>query len=141
MCAGCDRFPARPLPSPASSTLLVMRFLWGKKDLILTHKQPWTPWALTYLLEIDDSKSSVPAEVILYNALKSSRPNRIAIQDSDVQVYSNCYFIAIALYFHTFFFHFQEEFVNQIKTDEIYFKDGRNFPVLHSHFVMTHKES
>ena len=60
-----------------------------KKDAILAHKKPWTPWALTYLLEIDDSKSAVPAELILYKALKASAPNRIAIQDADVQVYCN----------------------------------------------------
>ena len=58
-----------------------------KQHLILAHKKPWTPWALTYLLEIDDSESAVPAEVILYKALKASRTNRIGIQNAIVQVY------------------------------------------------------
>ena len=58
-----------------------------KKDAILAHSKPWTPWALTYLLEIDDSKTLLPAELILYKALKASAPNRIAIQDAAVQVY------------------------------------------------------
>ena len=35
----------------------------------------------------------------------------------------------------------QEEFVNQTKAGEIFFKDGREFPGLHSRFVMTHKTS
>ena len=35
----------------------------------------------------------------------------------------------------------QEEFVNQTKSGVIYFKDGREFPGLHSRFVMVHKES
>ena len=60
----------------------------SKKELILAHKKPWTPWALTYLLEIDDSQSLVPAEVILYKTLKASRPARHAIQNVFVQV--NC---------------------------------------------------
>ena len=58
----------------------------SQKDVILAHNRPWTPWALTHLLEIDDNKSSVPAEVILYKALKASAADRICIQDADVQV-------------------------------------------------------
>ena len=60
-----------------------------KQQLILDHKKPWTPWALTYLLEIDDSKTAIPAEIILYKALKASRKNRTDIQNVIVQVYYN----------------------------------------------------
>lgn len=59
------------------------------QQLILDHKKPWTPWALTYLLEIDDSKTVIPAEIILYKALKASRTNRTDIQNVAVQVYYN----------------------------------------------------
>ena len=57
-----------------------------KKEAILAHSKPWTPWALTHLLEIDDSNTLLPAELILYKALKASAPNRITFQDAAVQV-------------------------------------------------------
>ena len=58
-----------------------------KREVILSHSKPWTPWALAHLLEIDDTNTSLPAELILYKALKASSPNRISIQDTTVQVY------------------------------------------------------
>ena len=60
-----------------------------KQKLILDHHKPWTPWALTYLLDIDDSETAIPAELILYKALKASRKNRTDVQNVTVQVNYN----------------------------------------------------
>ena len=40
-----------------------------KSEQIVTFRKPWTPWALVALLNIDDSKTDLPAELILYKAL------------------------------------------------------------------------
>ena len=47
-----------------------------KSKQIAAHSKPWTPWTLTYLLEIDDSNTSIPAELILYRALQGRRLGR-----------------------------------------------------------------
>ena len=58
----------------------------NKRQEIIAHSKPWTPWALCNLLKIDDSQSPVPAELILYKALKVNAANRITIRDPIVQV-------------------------------------------------------
>ena len=75
-------------PSPVDPKILerVRENFARKKKIILDYERPWTPWALTYLLEIDDSNSPVPAELILYKALKASLPNRHGFQHAEVQV-------------------------------------------------------
>ena len=45
------------------------------KETILDCSKPWPPWALVHLLDIEDSDSPVPAEIMLYQALQ--RPNRV----------------------------------------------------------------
>ena len=44
-----------------------------KSEEIVAFKKPWTPWALVALLNIDDSKTDLPAELILYEALRKKR--------------------------------------------------------------------
>ena len=63
----------------------------AKRDVIVSHSKPWTPWALAQLLEIDDTHTTQPAEIIMYTALKASAPNRIGIADSVTKV--NCMFL------------------------------------------------
>ena len=58
----------------------------AKRDIILSHSKPWTPWALAHLLEIDDTNTAEPAEFIMYKALKASAPNRIGISDPKLKV-------------------------------------------------------
>ena len=58
----------------------------AKRDEIVAHSKPWTPWALAHLLEINDKDTAEPAEIILYAALKAAAPNRIGIADAVVQV-------------------------------------------------------
>ena len=65
----------------------------AKRDVIVSHSKPWTPWALSQLLEIDDTNTAIPAEIILYTALKASAPNRIGIADSVAKV--NCMLLYI----------------------------------------------
>ena len=59
----------------------------AKRNEIVAHSKPWTPWALAQFLEIDDKDTVVPAELIVYAALKASAPNRIGIADPIVKVY------------------------------------------------------
>ena len=110
-----------------------------KKETILGYSKPWTPWALTYLLEIDDSNTLLPAELILYKALKASSPNRIAIQDADVQVYWIDYNLNFSQY--PLLVLLQEEFVTQAKAGQVFFKDGREYTGTHRRFVMVHAGS
>ena len=65
---------------------LVRRKFVAKQDVIVAHSKPWTPWALAQLLEIDDTHTAQPAEIILYTALKVSAPNRIGIAGSVTKV-------------------------------------------------------
>lgn len=58
----------------------------NKREQIISHSKPWTPWALCHLLEIDDTDSALPAELIMYKAMKVSTANRITIRDPIVQV-------------------------------------------------------
>ena len=60
----------------------------AKRDVIVTHSKPWTPWALAHLLEINDKDTAQPAELILYADLKAGTPNRIGIADAVVKVNS-----------------------------------------------------
>ena len=39
------------------------------REKIVKCSKPWTPWALVELFDIDDSKQTIPAELILYRAL------------------------------------------------------------------------
>ena len=45
------------------------------KEIIKGCSKPWPPWALVHLLDIDDTSSPIPAEMMLYQALQ--RPNRV----------------------------------------------------------------
>ena len=58
----------------------------SKRETIINHSKPWTPWALVHLLQIDDADSAIPAELMLYKALKSSAANRMTIRDPIAQV-------------------------------------------------------
>ena len=58
----------------------------AKRDIIISHSKPWTPCTISHLLEINDKNSDVPAEIIMYKALKASSPNRIGIADVIVKV-------------------------------------------------------
>ena len=54
-----------------TATIANVRDVFVRKKLeIVGHTKPWTPWALVHLLEIDDTNSAVPAEIILYKALR-----------------------------------------------------------------------
>ena len=53
------------------------------RSSIIASSKPWTPWALAALLDIDDSKLSIPAEMVVYKALR--RGNAL-IGDEVVQV-------------------------------------------------------
>ena len=57
-------------------------------DKIVACSLPWTPWALTHLLDIDDSRSAIPAELILYQAFVGKGRTGIGQRDPAVQVYS-----------------------------------------------------
>ena len=56
------------------------------RSTIISCSKPWTPWALTSLLGIDDSKSDIPAELILYKALRKQTRLSIQVTDEVVQV-------------------------------------------------------
>ena len=58
------------------------------RETIVSCSKPWPPWALVELLNIDDSKESVPAELILYKALRRVPRMGIQIKDEIVQVCS-----------------------------------------------------
>ena len=58
----------------------------AKRNIIVSHSKPWTPWALAHLLEINDKHTAEPAELILYKALQASKRNRIGIADAIVEV-------------------------------------------------------
>ena len=58
-------------------------------DKIVETSLPWTPWALTHLLNIDDSSSAIPDEFILYQALKSRGRAGIGQHDPIAQVFAS----------------------------------------------------
>ena len=58
----------------------------AKREEIVSCSKPWTPWALTALLQIDDSKTTLPAELLLYKALCQRNRTGIEIQDEIIQV-------------------------------------------------------
>lgn len=72
-------------PVPEDIIELVRPKFASKRDVIVSHSKPWTPWALSQLLEIDDTHTAQPAEIILYTALKTPAPNRIGIADSVIK--------------------------------------------------------
>ena len=76
-------------PVAKATIELVRASFLAKRDVIVSHSKPWTPWALAHLLEIDDTTTTLPAELIIYKVLKASAPNRIAIRDAIVQVKIN----------------------------------------------------
>ena len=77
---------AKAKPVPEDILKLVRNNFVSKRDVIVSHSKPWTPWALAQLLEIDDTHTTQPAEIILYKALKASAPNRIGIADTVIEV-------------------------------------------------------
>ena len=60
-----------------------------KSQQIVAFKNPWTPWALVALLNIDDSKTDLPAELILYEALRKKRKRLGIAITTAVQVLEN----------------------------------------------------
>ena len=66
-----------------------------KRNEIVAHTKPWTPWALAHLLEIDDSKCEVPAEVILYKALRGKGRYGLGNRNPVVQVRFNISFVCV----------------------------------------------
>ena len=50
-----------------------------KSAQIVQFRKPWTPWALVALLDIDDSHTELPAELILYKALRKKKRLGITI--------------------------------------------------------------
>ena len=61
-----------------------------RADDIVACSLPWTPWALTHLLNIDDSSSAIPAELILYQALLGKGRSGVAQCHPTVQVCLSC---------------------------------------------------
>ena len=83
------RVMASKLAITAETIAKVRDAFVSKRGEIVRHTKPWTPWALAHLLEIDDTKSAVPAEVILYKALRGKGRTGIGQRDAVVQVQSN----------------------------------------------------
>ena len=73
---------------PAAMITHVWNDFLRKTQKIVKHTKPWTPWALVHLLEIDDSNSAVPAEIILYKAFRGKGRTGIGQRDTVVQVQS-----------------------------------------------------
>lgn len=71
---------------PAKIIAKVRENFARKSAEIVAHTKPWTPWGLAHLLEIDDSKSEVPYEAILYKALRGKGRHGIANRNPVVQV-------------------------------------------------------
>ena len=69
----------------ATIDLIRTRFA-SKREAIIKHSKPWTPWTLVHLLQIDDKDSPIPAELMMYKALKASAANRMTIRDAIAQV-------------------------------------------------------
>ena len=86
---------------------------------ILACYHPWTPWALVELLDIPDC-GDIPAELILYEAFvtKRNRGIRICI-DEELQC----------------------EFKEVTKNGQIFFRNGKEYPVRRRRWVMEHKNS
>ena len=61
-----------------------------KRNEIIAHTKPWTPWGLAHLLEIDDSECEVPYEVILYKALRGKGRHGIGNHNPVVQEKHGC---------------------------------------------------
>ena len=57
-----------------------------KRHEIISCSKPWPPWALVALLDIDDSKTSLPAELLLKEALAGETRMGITIKDEVIQV-------------------------------------------------------
>ena len=68
------------------------------REIIVSCSKPWPPWALVELLNIDDSNESVPAELILYKALRHVPRMGIQIKDEVVQVFSSHLFVQMYLF-------------------------------------------
>lgn len=60
-----------------------------KSKQIVEFRKPWTPWALVALLNIDDSQTDLPAELILYAALQKKRTRLGITITTTVQVLEN----------------------------------------------------
>ena len=60
-------------------------------DKITEISLPWTPWALTHLLDIDDSKYAIPAEFILLQALTGKGRTGIGQRHPKIKVHSPSY--------------------------------------------------
>ena len=52
---------------------------------------PWTPWALTHMLNIDDSNYAIPAELILVEALTGKGRTGIGQRHPKIQVHPPFY--------------------------------------------------
>jgi hypothetical protein len=71
---------------PASIITKVREMFSRKAKQMEEHSCPWTPWALCNLLEIDDRKLDLPAEIILYKALRGKGRTGIGQWDPVVKV-------------------------------------------------------
>ena len=67
---------------------LIRKRLHEAAAKIIKCSLPWTPWALAHLLDIDDSSSAIPAELILYQALRGKGRTGIGQCDPIIQVHS-----------------------------------------------------
>ena len=63
------------------------KFAAARKTILGTQKRPcskpWPPWALVNLLDIDDRNSPVPAEIMLYQALRPRRVGGLTLPNHD----------------------------------------------------------